>query len=141
MKSILIINGPNLNLTGTREPEIYGSQTLEQINEEIRSRAKLLHVEVSFFQSNSEGELIDAIHSAKEKFAGIIINPGGLTHYSISLRDALIAADLPTIEVHLSNIYAREEFRSKSVIADIVIGQISGLGAAGYFAALEYLRD
>ncbi|MBN4076471.1 type II 3-dehydroquinate dehydratase [Gemmatimonas aurantiaca] len=141
MKTILVINGPNLNLTGTREPEVYGSQTLEQINEEIRSRAALLNIEITFFQSNSEGELIDTIHSAKESFNAIIINPGGLTHYSISLRDALIAADLPTIEVHLSNIHAREEFRSKSVIADIVIGQISGLGATGYFAALEYFRD
>lgn len=141
MKNILVINGPNLNLTGTRETEIYGSATLEQINQRITDRASKLNLSVSFMQSNIEGELIEALHSARETIAGIIINPGGLTHYSVALRDALIAAEIPAVEVHLSNIYAREEFRSKSMISDIVVGQISGLGPHGYLAALEYFSD
>ncbi len=139
MKRILIVNGPNLNLLGSREPEIYGSANLDDLEKLITERAQALGVEVDFFQSNSEGEIIDKIQSCSKQCQGIIINPGGLTHYSVSLRDTLLAIELPVIEVHISNIYAREEFRAKSVIADIVMGQISGLGLDGYLFALERL--
>jgi 3-dehydroquinate dehydratase II len=139
MKRILVINGPNLNLLGTREPEIYGSTKLDELEERILARGKELGVEVECFQSNSEGDIIDKLQSASVECDGIIINPGGLTHYSVSLRDTLLALELTVIEVHISNIYAREDFRAKSVIADIVRGQISGLGLDGYLYALEYI--
>ena len=134
---ILIIHGPNLNLLGRREEAFYGKVTLPEINSRLKKKAEELGVEIETFQSNSEGALIDFIQSSKAD--GIIINPGALTHYGLSLRDALADTSLPIIEVHLSNIYAREEWRHKSVIAPIAKGQISGLGWRGYIAALEAL--
>ena len=138
---ILIINGPNLNMLGKREPEIYGSQTLEDINNEIRERAKSLGIETEFFQSNTEGEIINLIQNAKDKYTnGIILNAGAFTHYSYAIRDAvaIISGDIPVVEVHLSNIYKREEFRHKSVLAEVCIGQVSGFGKYSYMMALEY---
>ncbi|NOY14027.1 MAG: type II 3-dehydroquinate dehydratase, partial [Deltaproteobacteria bacterium] len=130
---ILLINGPNLNLLGTREPEVYGHETLEQIMQALAGDASARGIELETFQSNSEGALIDRVHQAKqEDCVGIIINPGGYTHTSIALRDALSGVDLPTVEVHLSNIHAREQFRHHSFIAPIAIGQICGFGALGY---------
>jgi len=137
---ILVVNGPNLNLLGTREPEIYGAQTLEQIMQSLIDEAAAKGVVLETFQSNSEGALIDRIHQAKQdNCAGIIINPGGYTHTSIALRDAISGVDLPTIEVHLSNIHARESFRQHSYVAPIVMGQICGFGALGYSLALQAL--
>jgi len=141
MKNILVINGPNLNLLGEREPDIYGSTGLAELEERISERAKQLGVTVECFQSNSEGAIIDKLQNSAAKCSGIIINPGGLTHYSVSLRDCLLTVACPVIEVHISNIYAREEFRAKSVLADIVLGQISGLGLDGYLFALERLSQ
>lgn len=134
---LIIIHGPNLNLLGKREVELYGDRTLEEVNSTLKSQAAELGTETVFFQSNSEGELIDFIQKESPKADGIIINPGALTHYGLSLRDALSDSRLPVIEVHLSNIYAREEFRQKSVVAPIARGQISGLGWRGYIAALR----
>ena len=136
---ILIIHGPNLNNLGQRESRIYGTKTLAEIDQLIQLRAGELGVEVVSFQANSEGALIDFIQAQSPQAEGIIINPGALTHYGLSLRDALDDAGIPIIEVHLSNIYAREEFRQKSVIAPIARGQISGLGWRGYVAALEIM--
>ena len=136
---ILVINGPNLNLLGTREPGVYGAETLEGINCTVRDAAQRMAVSVEFFQSNSEGELVDAIQGAVGTFDGIIINPAAYTHTSIAIRDALAAVALPTVEVHLSNVYSREEFRHKSFIAPVALGQIAGFGAAGYTLALEGL--
>lgn len=136
---ILVIHGPNLNMLGKREPELYGDKTLVEIDTLVEKRARELEVEVLCFQSNSEGALIDFIQTQAPGADAIIINPGAFTHYSLSLRDALIVSDLPVIEVHLSNIYAREEWRHKSVIAPIARGQISGLGWRGYIAALEIM--
>lgn len=136
---ILVIHGPNLNKLGKREPELYGDKTLAEIDTLVEKGARELGVEVLCFQSNSEGALIDFIQVQAPEADAIIINPGAFTHYSLSLRDALIVSDLPVIEVHLSNIYAREEWRHKSVIAPIARGQISGLGWRGYIAALEIL--
>jgi len=136
---ILIIHGPNLNNLGKRETRIYGAKTLAEIDQLIQRRAGELGVEAVSFQANSEGALIDFIQAQSSQAEGIIINPGALTHYGLSLRDALDDAGLPIIEVHLSNIYAREEFRQKSVIAPIARGQISGLGWRGYVAALEIM--
>ena len=140
-KSILIINGPNLNLTGIREPSVYGSQTLADINEIVRRHAEGLGVEVCFFQSNCEGAIIDTIHNAMGKHGGIIINPGAYTHYSIAIRDAVSAAGVPAVEVHMSNVYAREEFRHTSVIAPVCAGQIAGFGMFGYVLALRALGE
>ena len=135
----LVIHGPNLNRLGQREPDIYGEKTVAEIDNLLQKRCKELGVEINTFQSNSEGAIIDFIQSQIGKANGIIINPGALTHYGLSLRDAIVDSALPTIEVHLSNIYAREEWRAHSVIAPIAKGQISGLGWRGYLAALDIL--
>ena len=135
----LIIHGPNLNLTGKRETEIYGKSTLDDINRMIKDWADKNKVEVEIFQTNHEGEIIDKIHSAVGNTDFIVINPGAFTHYSIAIRDAISAVEIPTVEVHLSNIQARESFRSKSVIAPVCRGQISGFGPKSYLIALEGL--
>jgi len=141
---ILVINGPNLNLLGTREPGIYGAETLDDITVALQAAAQQLTVSVQFYQSNSEGELVDAIQRAFGTFDGIIINPAAYTHTSIAIRDAISAVAIPAVEVHLSNVYSREEFRHHSYIAPVAIGQIAGFGSAGYRLALEglvgYLR-
>ena len=139
MTNILIIHGPNLNLLGEREPEVYGSTTLVQLNQMLAQNARELGVEVRFFQNNSEGKIIDFIHKYRIWAHGIIINPGALTHYSYSLRDAIAAVSKPTIEVHLSDIHKREPFRKISVIKEVCIDQIVGLGIQSYFKGLEKL--
>jgi 3-dehydroquinate dehydratase-2 len=136
---ILLIHGPNLNMLGKRDPTIYGDKTLPEIESLVRNKAEEMGAEVLTFQSNSEGSLIDFIQAESPQAAGIIINPGALTHYGLSLRDALDDAALPVIEVHLSNIHAREEWRHKSVIAPIALAQISGRGWQGYIDALDIL--
>jgi 3-dehydroquinate dehydratase-2 len=136
---ILLINGPNLNLLGQRQPEIYGSTTLKDIVAAVRRRASEHGVTVADFQSNIEGEIVDFIQIQAAEADGIIINAGALTHYSLALRDVFEAVQKPVVEVHISNIYAREEFRHHSVFADIAVGQISGLGWRGYIAALDSL--
>lgn len=134
---ILVLHGPNLNLLGTREPAIYGQLTLKEINGAISALAHDLAIEVNIVQSNSEGTLIDSIHSAIGSYDGILINPAAYTHTSIAIRDALAAAALPTVEVHLSNIHSREEFRSQSFIAPIAVGQISGFALDSYLLGLR----
>lgn len=136
---LLVLNGPNLNLLGTREPQVYGSITLADINSSLKLEAQKLQVGLSCLQSNIEGKLIEAIHSARESSQGIIINAGAYTHTSIAIRDALSAVELPTVEVHLSNIYQREEFRHHSYIAPVAIGQISGFGSDSYILGLHAL--
>jgi 3-dehydroquinate dehydratase-2 len=136
---ILVLNGPNINFLGRRNPDIYGTMTLEQLNQEIAQKARSLGVEIACFQSNSEGSLIDCIQEHWANINGIVINPGALTHYGYSLKDALIDAAVPVIEVHLGNIHAREEWRRRSIIADIARGQIAGLGWRGYTAALDIM--
>ncbi|MCH8088674.1 MAG: type II 3-dehydroquinate dehydratase [Chloroflexi bacterium] len=136
---ILVIYGPNLNLLGKRDPAHYGTRTLSDINDALARKASELKVELATLQSNSEGTLIDFIQEQTDGAAGIIINPGALTHYGLSLRDALADTGLPVIEVHLSNIHARERWRTKSVIAPVARGQISGLGWRGFLAALDLL--
>ena len=139
MKKVVVVHGPNLNLLGTREPHIYGSRSLDDLNETIRDKAKKLGLEVSVFQSNHEGEIIDFLHKEGPGALGIVINPGALSHYSLALYDCLQALEVPTVEVHLSNIHAREEFRSKSVTARAAKGVITGLGFEGYGLAMEFL--
>jgi len=139
MKKILVINGPNINMLGIREPAVYGKVTLIGIEKKLRSLAEKLKVEVDFFQSNHEGEIVDKIQNSANRISGIIINPAAFTHTSIAIRDALLSVSLPTIEVHISNVYARENFRHKSYIAPVVIGQIAGLGVDGYLLALQKL--
>jgi 3-dehydroquinate dehydratase-2 len=134
---VLVLNGPNLNLLGQREPGVYGHTTLSDIEAMVRSKARELGVEIDFRQSNHEGELVSWIQSAKDGGSVVILNAGAYTHTSVALRDAIAACATPTIEVHLSNIYAREEFRHKSLIAPVCKGQITGLGAFGYVLALE----
>jgi 3-dehydroquinate dehydratase-2 len=139
VKRILVINGPNLNLLGSREPEIYGSTTLAEIEAQVAERARALTVEVRFLQSNHEGELVDAVQQARATSSGAIVNLGAYTHTSLAIRDAFLAAPIPFVEVHLSNLFRREEARHRSVIADLAIGMITGFGARGYVLALEAL--
>ncbi|PWB75947.1 type II 3-dehydroquinate dehydratase [candidate division GN15 bacterium] len=141
MARILIINGPNLNLLGTREPEIYGTETLEEMNGRLSDLAKEINLQIDFFQSNHEGEIIDILQRESKKADGIIINPGALTHYSYAIRDAIAAINVETIEVHLSNLFARDDFRQKSVIAPVCRGQVCGFGFYGYAMALSYFSD
>lgn len=140
-KKILIIHGPNLNLLGEREPEIYGNDTMDSINVEIAKEAQKLGLVCDFIQSNYEGAIIDEIHNVRKTHSGIIINPGAYTHYSYAIRDAIAAITIPCIEVHLSNVYSRDEFRSKSVIAPVCKGQIAGFGKQSYIFALKGIAE
>ncbi|HVM96360.1 MAG TPA: type II 3-dehydroquinate dehydratase [Candidatus Acidoferrales bacterium] len=137
MKKVLVLHGPNLNLLGKREPDVYGATTLGDIEAQLGALADELGVNVATFQSNSEGELVDRIQAAAAEAGAIIINPGAYTHTSVAIRDALLAVNLPVIEVHLSNTHKREAFRRRSLITDIAVGQIMGLGAHGYMLALR----
>jgi 3-dehydroquinate dehydratase-2 len=136
---ILVLNGPNLNMLGTRQPEVYGSATLDDIVGLCRQTAARYGREIAAFQSNSEGALIDRIHRARGVESGIVINPGGLTHTSVALRDALVIPEVPIVEVHISNVHAREEFRHHSYISPIVTAVVAGMGIHGYTAAVEFL--
>jgi len=136
-KKILILNGPNLNLLGTRQPEIYGKLTLAQIEKQLRTLAKELAVEIEFRQSNDEGELVTWIQQAAGKFTAIVINPAAYTHTSLAMRDAISAVGLPVVEIHLSNIHKREQFRHHSYIAEVAVGQIAGFGADSYLLGLR----
>lgn len=138
-KRVLVIHGPNLNLLGKREPEIYGRQSLNEINEQLLERGQKLGIEVETFQSNHEGDIVEKIQQAIRNFDGIIINPAAYTHTSVAIRDALVMVDGPIIEIHLSNINKRENFRHASMIADIVDARIAGFGSRGYLLALEGL--
>ena len=139
MLSILVLNGPNLNMLGKREPAIYGAQTLEDINDALLKMATSLKVSLTFFQSNHEGALVDQIQSALNRHQGILINPGAYTHTSVAIRDAIASVAIPTVEVHLSNIHQREAFRHHSYIAPVAVGQISGFGSDSYRLGLEGL--
>lgn len=139
LAKVLVLNGPNLNLLGIREPGVYGQTTLEQINGQLALLAGELGLTLEFFQSNHEGQLIDRIHQCVLTVDGILFNPGAYTHYSLAIRDAIAAVNLPCVEVHLSNIHAREDFRRQSVIAPACVGQITGLGADSYFLGLRAL--
>ncbi len=139
MARFLVLNGPNINMLGRRDTGFYGVKTLDEVNDEIRSVASRIGVEVEFFQSNHEGSLVDCIQEARDRIDGLIVNGGALTHYGLTLKDALIDARLPFIEVHLSNPLARDEFRRHSVLSDIARGQIAGFGWRSYTSALEIL--
>jgi 3-dehydroquinate dehydratase-2 len=139
MNEILILHGPNLNLLGTREPAVYGSQTLDDINEALISHAADMDIKVRCFQSNHEGELIDALHDARGWADGVVFNPGAYTHTSVALRDAISAIEIPVVEVHLSNVYAREAFRHKSLLAPVCLGKITGFGWHSYLFGLQAL--
>ena len=136
---IAVLNGPNLNLLGDREPDVYGRVTLGQIERNMRARAEELEAQLEWVQSNHEGELVELVQRLPERAHGAIVNAAGLTHTSVALRDALVASRLPFIEVHLSNIFAREEFRRRSLLADVAVGVVAGLGAGGYVCALNAL--
>ena len=140
MEKILVMLGPNLNMVGIREKGIYGSETAGYIEKKVIEYAKSIGLECEVYQSNHEGDLIDKIHASVDEYDGVIINAGALTHYSYALRDAIACVDIPFIEVHMSNIHAREEFRHKSVIAPVCIGQIAGFGKMGYILAIDALR-
>lgn len=135
MGKILVIHGPNLNLLGTREVEIYGKATLDEINSNLKNEAEKAGHSIEFFQSNHEGEIVDKIQKAEADI--VLINPAAFTHYSVAIRDAIASVDSPTIEVHLSNIYAREDFRQESVIAPVTLGQVAGFGPFSYYLALQ----
>ena len=137
MPKVLVIHGPNLNMLGKREPEVYGSQSLDEINRRLETCAESLGIDLDIFQSNHEGQIVDKIQSAHGRCDAVVINPAAFTHTSVAIRDALVLIDAPIIEIHLSNIYKREPFRHKSLIADIAVGQICGFGASGYIMALE----
>lgn len=141
MKKILVMLGPNLNMVGVREKGIYGEETAQSISEQIKSFANEQGFSVEIYQSNHEGDLIDKIHAARENFDGAVINAGALTHYSYALRDAIACVKIPFVEVHMSNIHAREEFRHTSVIAPVCAGQIAGFGKNSYFLAIMALKD
>ena len=145
MERILVIHGPNLNMLGKREVGVYGNMTLEEVNDTIRTLAKGLDVDITIFQSNSEGALIDKIHEASGRYDAIVLNPGGYTHTSVALRDAVVASDVPVVEVHISNIYRREGFRHHSYISGVAAGQIAGFGVNSYLlglrAAVEIARS
>jgi 3-dehydroquinate dehydratase-2 len=141
MPSILVLHGPNLNLLGEREPDIYGSLTLAEIDQRLETLGKEFGLDVRSFQSNNEGALIDALHQARSWASGVIFNPGGYTHTSVALRDAIAAIDMPVVEVHLSNVQAREEFRRQSLIAPVCVGSITGFGWRSYALALRALTE
>lgn len=140
-KSILVINGPNLNLLGTREPEIYGAETLDDIKDNMTAKAGTLNLFIDFRQSNIEGEIVNWIQEARENHDAIVINAGALTHTSVAIMDALLAVDTPCVEVHLSNIFKREEFRHHSYISSAAVGMITGFGAVGYLMAVDAVSD
>ena len=140
-KSLLVINGPNLNLLGTREPEIYGAETLNDIKDKMTEKAETLDLSVDFRQSNVEGEIVNWIQEARDSFDAIIINAGALTHTSVAIMDALLAVDTPTVEVHLSNIFKREEFRHHSYISPAAVGMITGFGSIGYLMAVDAVNN
>jgi 3-dehydroquinate dehydratase-2 len=141
MKKIMVIHGPNLNMLGQRQPEIYGTQTLEQINVQIEAEARRLDCRVEIHQANSEGAIIDLIQSCASDAAGIVINPGGYSHTSVAILDALLASKIPAVEVHLSNLFSRDEFRQAMITARGAIGVISGFGVQSYLLALQYLAN
>jgi 3-dehydroquinate dehydratase-2 len=141
MSTIYVIHGPNLNLLGKREPDIYGSLTMQDINEKLIAAGKEKGIQIECYQSNSEGALIDLLHQAGASAVGVIFNPGGYTHTSVALRDAIASISIPVVEVHLSNVYAREEFRHKSLIAPVCLGKITGFGWMSYLLALEALAE
>src|SRR6056297_578090 len=141
MQKVAVIHGPNLNMLGLREPEIYGTTNLEMLNEDLNKKAEELNIELEIMQSNHEGEIVDFLHQNYKELAGLIMNPGGLTHTSVVLRDAVASIRLPVIEVHISNIHRREEFRKKSITAEAAVAQITGLGTYGYILALKGLKE
>ena len=141
MKKILVTHGPNLNLLGEREPGVYGSDTFETVNNEIVQKAKECNFECEVFQSNHEGEIIDKLHSARLEFDGIVLNAGAYTHYSYAIRDAIAAIKIPVVEVHMSNVHKREEFRHHSIISPVCVGVIAGFGKNSYLLGVEALAD